>query len=143
MISKSEYLTALYQLGFVKETASRTDGSRIKFQHIKYPNLFAGIDDHKNTKEMSQKIHKELLRVMTLTVYIECKDDNNVVDFIKVQEILGKLNRELAGAIIKNLQKLDNNDINSFAQILPKKLYNEILKIKGEVNCQEVVDYIT
>ena len=95
MISKENYLEALSQLGFVKEKASRTDGSHIRFHHSQYEKVVAGIDDHKNTKEMKIHVHRELIKAMSLILWFMCKDENNVIDFEKVKKIVAKLNDEL------------------------------------------------
>ena len=87
MLSKVEWISSLTKLGFVKDTISRTDGSHIRFYHSEFTNLFVGIDDHKNTKEMSLFIHKELLQTVTLLIWIKSKAQDGVIDLKKVNEL--------------------------------------------------------
>jgi len=142
MVSKADYQYALVQLGFIKENNSRTDGSHIRYHHSQYKNIVTGIDDHKNTKEMNSNIHKELIKAMSLILWLECKDENNIIDFEKVKKITSKLNDELKNAIIKNLKKLNENKPNLLMQIVPKKLLTEISKAKNEVSDKTIIEFI-
>ena len=139
MLSKDEYLVEIKRLGFVKYPVARTDGSHIRFFHPKYSNLFIGIDDHKNTKEMSLSIHKEIIKTMALFIWFEAHDESGDVDFTKVNKISRKMNEELVKDILKLLKKVNKNDI---SPILPLRLQNEIVKIYDDVSSETVSDYL-
>jgi len=142
MISKEDYQIALTQLGFVKEKSSRTDGSHIRFHHSQYDKVITGIDDHKNTKEMKPNVHRDLIKAMSLILWLECKDENGNVDFDKVKKIVSKLNEELRNGIIKNLKKLGANKPNLLMQIVPRKLLAEIKNARSEITDEIILEYI-
>lgn len=139
MLTKQDYLEALSILGFVKETASRTDGSHIRFHHPKYPNLYTGITDHKNTKEMSKTVHKEILKAITTFIWFETRDDNNKIDFNKVKDLLKKVDDELVSAVMKMLKKVNGNNI---THIIPQRLHDEVLKLYDNVSLEDISSYI-
>lgn len=139
MLTKQDYLDALTILGFIRETASRTDGSHIRFHHPKYPNLYVGITDHKNTKEMNKTVHKEILKSITTFIWFETRDGNNKIDFNKVKDLLKKVDDELISAVIKLLKKANGNDI---TYIIPQRLHDEVSKLYDNVSVEEISSYI-
>ena len=139
MLTKEDYIDALLQFGFVKEHASRTDGSHVRFHHSKYSNLYAGITDHKNTKDMSKQVHKELIKSIATYVWLETRDDNNKIDFKKVKELLKKVDEELGQAIIKLLKKADEKDV---VNIIPQRLHDEVSRLYDNVTTEEICSYI-
>ena len=142
MVSKDDYLVALSQLGFYKEKQSRTDGSHIRFHHKQYERVITGIDDHKNTKEMKPRVHKDLINAMSLILWLECKDENGNVDFEKVNKLIQKLNNELKSGILKNLKKFKENRPGLLSQIVPKKLLSEVDKVYGDMTEESILNYI-
>lgn len=142
MVLKDDYQYALTQLGFIKENASRTDGSHIRYHHSKYEKIITGIDDHKNTKEMKSNVHRELIKAMSLILWLVCKDENNIIDFEKVKKITAKLNDELKNALIKNLKKLNENQPNLLIQIVPKKLLTEISRANNDISDETIIEFI-
>ena len=142
MLSKDEWISSLIKLGFVKDISSRTDGSHIRFYHTEYPNLFAGIDDHKNTKEMNIKIHKDLIQSVTMLVWIKSKDENGNIDINKAKEITKKLPKELKTEIIKKLKDFEKEKINLLLKIIPKRLLAEMGKISPQITEQDILKYI-
>ena len=141
MLSKGEWISSLLKLGFVKDSASRTDGSHMRFYHSEYPNLFVGVDDHKNTKEMSLKIHKELLQSVTMLVWIQSSQEDGGVDVEKAKEITKKLPKELKAEIIKKLKDFEKDKMNLLLKIIPKRLFNEVDKISSQVTEQNIINY--
>lgn len=142
MISKEDYQEALTQLGFIREKTSRTDGSHIRYHHSHYEKVITGIDDHKNTKDMKPHVHREIVKAMSLILWLVCKDENNIVDFEKVKKIISKLNAELKNALIKNLKKINENKPNLLIQIVPKKLLTEVSKVNSEVSDETIIEFI-
>ncbi len=142
MVSKEDYLEALSQLGFYKEKQSRTDGSHIRFHHKQYERVITGIDDHKNTKEMKPRVHKDLTNAMSLILWLECKDKDGCVDFNKVNKMIQKFNHELKANILKNLKKFNENKPGLLIQIVPKKLLSEVDKAYGDMSEECVLSYI-
>ena len=142
MFSKRDYLSALAKLGFVKDSASRTDGSHIRFYHCKYKNIYAGIDDHKNTTEMKKSIHLELIKAFVLVVYLDCKKQNGTIDFDLVKEKLSGLDTTMAKSIMQRLKKINTNERDFLKGLLTKKLLSEISKIDNSLNDGVIEDYI-
>lgn len=142
MLSKDEWYASLAKLGFVRESASRTDGSHVRYYHPEYPNLFVGIDDHKNTKEMSDKIHKELILTVTMVVWLQCKDEDGNIDLEKAKELTKKLPKELKAEIKKRLKEFEKERINLLLKIVPKRLVSEVGKISTHITEQDILKYI-
>ena len=139
MLTKQNYIEAFSVLGFVRETASRTDGSHIRFHHPKYPHLYVGITDHKNTKEMNKTVHKEILKALATYVWFETKNENNFIDFDKAKELLKRVDGELIQSIIKMLKKANGKDVSG---IIPQRLHDEISKLYDNVSSEEISLYI-
>ena len=139
MLSKEDYIDALLKLGFVREPASRTDGSHIRFHNSKYNNLYTGITDHKNTKEMNRLVHKDLIKTMSTYIWLETRNENNNIDFKKAKEMLKKIDEELSRTIIKVLKKADGKDV---INIIPQRLHDEVAKVYDSVSTKEVCLYI-
>ena len=142
MFAKREYQTALKVLGFEQDKRTKTSGSHIRYTHTKYKNIIAGIDDHKDTKDMQFKIHKELIRTMALIVWIECRRKDGTVDFEKAGSMLDVITPAMAKEILVKLKKLDYKSDSFLLVLLNKKLTAEISKVKPSMNNDSILEYI-
>ena len=139
MLTKQDYINALLCLGFVREETSRTDGSHIRFHHVEFPNLYCGITDHKNTKEMSKNVCKDIAKTIATYVWFKTRNENNEIDFSVVKEMLKRVDEELANVVIKLLKKANGKDV---VCIIPQRLHDEVDKIYDNVTAEEISTYI-
>lgn len=140
MLSKDEYLVEIKRLGFIKYAVARTDGSHLRFDHPKYENLFIGIDDHKNTKEMALTIHKEIIKTIALFIYLETQDEKGDIDFEKVKIMTRKMNEELYNSVLKLLKKVKKNGIST---LITARLQGELEKVYDNISIESLSAYIS
>ena len=142
MFSKRDYQMALKKLGFKQDKNSKTSGSHTRYSHSKYKNIIVGIDDHKDTKEMPIKIHQELIKSMSLLVWIECRNSDGSLDYEKATAMLELINKEMANEIMAKLKTLDYRSDSFLLKLLSKKLVAEISKSKPAKDNVSILDYI-
>ena len=140
MYTKKEYVSALLKLGFIKDDNTRTCGSHIRFYHAEYKNIYAGIDDHKNTKEMSENIHIQLIRTLLLIVFLKCRKDDGEIDIQKAENILKDLDKSMASELLKKLKKLNGKSM--LLSIIPKRLATEVSKVKKNLTEETILSYL-
>lgn len=140
MYTKKDYTTALLKLGFIQDDNTKTCGSHIRYYHSIYPNIYAGIDDHKNTKEMNQNICMELIRTMLLIVFLECRKENGEIDYKKAKSMLKEIDKSMASELLTRLKKLNGKSM--LLSIVPKRLATEVSKAKKKLTEESILSYI-
>lgn len=143
MFAKRDYQTALKALGFKQDKTTKTSGSHFRYTHIKYKNIIAGIDDHKDTKDIRFKIHKELIKTMALVVWLECRRKDGTIDFEKAESMISPITPAMVQEILEKLKKLDYRSSSFLLALLNKKLSAEIFKSKQTINNNSILEFIT
>lgn len=141
MFSKDDYILALKKLGFEQEKSGRCDGSHKNYVHTKYKNLKICLVDHKNTKELSNLVHNELISCLTLVVVLESYAYGKI-DLVYAKSLLKGIDKNMAQTILNKIKKLNVGSDDYLLNLLPRKLLEEMRKFIDSVTNAEVTAFL-
>ena len=142
MITKDGLMSTIKTLGFFMDKQASKGGSHRVFRHKTYKNLYMGIVDHQNTKEVTRTVYNQVVKTVTLLMWLKYRDKDNKVDLYQVKDELQNIDNELAKKVLSQLKKLNTENQVNFSLLLCDSIANNIQSCNnGVLTLDNVINY--
>lgn len=142
MITKDDLYSIVKAMGFVMDKDASSGGSHRVFKHQVYKNLYMGVVDHQNTKEVSRVVYNQTVKSITLLMWLKYRGKDNKVDVSKAKKDLKDINKDLANKVLSQIKKINSEESVNLSYILCDSLVNSIKSSNNNnLNLETVINY--